>query len=108
MVVRNNIIPFEGYKLINICGIIFTKKNTNISDIDINHEKIHSYQIFEMLIIFFYLWYGVEYFIRYFFSKDKFTNQAYKNISFEKEAYINQRNMNYLSERKHYNWIKLL
>lgn len=107
-IIRNNIIPFGGYKLINICGIIFAKKNAEISEIDLNHEKIHSCQIFEMLIIFFYLWYGIEWFIRFFFSKDRFTKYAYKNMTFEREAYINQENMNYISKRKHYNWIKLL
>lgn len=33
---------------------------------------------------------------------------AYRNISFEREAYDNQYNYNYLSKRKHYSWIKYL
>lgn len=31
------------------------------------------------------------------------TKLAYKNISFEREAYQNQNDLDYLSSRKHYN-----
>ena len=34
------------------------------------------------------------------------TKLAYKNISFEREAYQNQNDLDYLSNRKHYSWIK--
>lgn len=40
MIIKNNIIPFKGYKAINLFGIIFTRKDLN--EIDINHEKIHT------------------------------------------------------------------
>lgn len=46
------------------------------------HELIHWRQQKEMLCIFFYLWYGVEWFIKLFFFKN-----AYYHISFEQEAY---------------------
>ena len=39
---------------------------------------------------------------------DRFTKLAYKNISFEREAYSNQSNLSYLSERKHYSWFKCI
>ena len=42
MVIRNNIIPFKGYKLINIFGLIFVRKNATIRDSDLNHEAIHT------------------------------------------------------------------
>lgn len=40
MIVKNKIIPFNGFKAINLFGIIFVKKNLN--NIDINHERIHT------------------------------------------------------------------
>lgn len=68
------------------------------------HEKIHSKQIFEMFIIFFYVWYLFEWIIRL-FSK----GNAYKNISFEREAYINQSVASYLNNRSFkYKWIKYI
>lgn len=105
MVVKNKLIPFPGYKMINICGIIFTRSNY-ISDIDLNHEKIHSRQIFEMLIIFYYIWYILEWLFRLimYFDFDK----AYKNLSFEKEAYKNQGNLNYLKKRGLFKWMSYM
>lgn len=105
MVIKNKIIPFPGYKMINICGIIFTRSKL-ISDVDLNHEKIHSRQIFEMLIIFYYIWYILEWLIRVimYFDFDK----AYKNISLEKEAYKNQGNLDYLKKRGLFKWMSYM
>lgn len=68
----------------------------------INHEKIHWEQQKEMLGLIFYIWYGVEYLIRKFFTKE----DAYKNLGFEKEANDNEKNLQYLDNRKRYCWIK--
>lgn len=104
-IIRNNIIPFKGFRAINLCGLLFVRKEAVITKVTINHEKIHSAQMREVLWIF-YLLYCLEWFIRllcYFSFK-----QAYKNISFEREAYANQSNMEYLKTRKHYSWISYI
>lgn len=103
-IIINNIIPFKGFKCINLFGILFCRKQLN--KIDINHETIHTKQIQELLYIFFYLWYIIEYLIRLVIYRN--TKLAYKNISFEREAYQNQYNLDYLSNRKHYNWFNYL
>ena len=81
IIIRNKFIPFGGYKAINIFGILFVKKNANIDNVTINHEKIHTKQIIELLFIFFYIWYGIELLIRYIINK----KTAYKNMLFEKD-----------------------
>lgn len=48
MIIKNNIIPFGGYKVINLFGLIFTKSDLT----DKNHENIHSVQILECAIAF--------------------------------------------------------
>lgn len=73
----------------------------------INHEKIHIRQQVELLIIPFYIWYLTEYYLKY--LKYKNPQLAYRNISFEREAYDNDQNLNYLNQRKlwrfiHYLW----
>lgn len=68
----------------------------------INHEKIHWAQQKEMVGIIFYIWYGIEYLIRKLFTKE----DPYKNLSFEREANDNENNLEYLSDRKRYSWIK--
>ena len=67
----------------------------------INHEKIHIQQQKELLVIFFYIAYVLEWFVRLFMK-----GNAYKNISFEKEAYSNDDNLEYLKQRKIFNFIK--
>ena len=68
----------------------------------INHESIHIKQQEELLIIPFYVLYITEWFIKLFI----YGKQAYYNISFEREAYDNDDNLQYLSSRKNYRWIK--
>lgn len=68
----------------------------------INHESIHIKQQQELLVIPFYILYITEWFIKLFF----YGKQSYYNISFEREAYSNEKNYKYLKERKNYAWIK--
>jgi hypothetical protein len=70
------------------------------------HEKIHLRQQLELLIIFFYLWYVIEYYYRFFKMKDAF--KAYKAISFEREAFANEHDSEYLSKRKLWGFWKYL
>ena len=69
-----------------------------------NHERIHWFQQWEMLIIFFYFWYLIEWIVKLF----KYGGQAYSNLSFEREANAHEGDMNYLPTRKWYAWIKYL
>jgi len=57
----------------------------------------------ELLYIGFYIWYLIEwlYLIFRYHSYDL----AYKNIRFEKEAYENQNNLDYLTIRKNFNYL---
>ena len=104
MVVFNSIIPFKGYKAINLFEIIFVRKECKerFTDVDLNHEKIHSAQMRELLYIGFYLWYLIEWFILLF----KYGGKAYYHIRFEKEAYDNDDNLEYLKNRSHFAFLK--
>ena len=70
----------------------------------INHELIHIYQQMELFVIPFILLYYIEFFLRFIQYKDAQT--AYRNISFEKEAYANETNYNYLKTRKWFSFVK--
>ena len=105
IIIKNSWFPFGGYSTINLFGILFTKKDS-LSEITINHERIHTKQMIEMLFIFFYLWYGIEYIIVRFFHKSQ--NCGYHDVSFEEEAYEFQENLSYLDKRKHYAWLAYL
>ncbi len=93
--------PIKGYAAINIFGFIFARNEYSpLSKKLINHEAIHTLQMRELLYVFFYMWYGLEWLIRLIQYRN--TKDAYRNISFEREAYANQCDDGYLKSRKRY------
>ena len=101
-IIRNRLIPFNGFNAMNLFGVLFVREYADLSGHTINHERIHSAQMLEMLVVPFYFFYVSEWLFRVLFTKDRFTKKAYFNISFEKEAYRNQQNKHYLKHRKHF------
>lgn len=102
-VIYNNIIPFKGFKCINLFGVLFVRKGCFMSDKDFNHEAIHSAQMKEMLYVGFYLWYFIEWIIRLCCK-----GNAYKSLGFEKEAYAHDDDLTYLTTRVRFAWWKYL
>lgn len=90
--IKNKYYPIKGYNAITHYPFVFYKK---IQKNTVRHETIHGYQQKEMLIIFFYIWYFIEWIFK-----------GYENISFEKEAYKNENDLKYTETRKRYAWIK--
>ena len=72
----------------------------------INHEKIHIRQQIEMLVLPFFIWYVLEYFVRLIQYKNR--NLAYRNISFEREAYKNESDLHYLKTRRFWTFLHYL
>jgi len=105
-VIYNRFIPFPGYSCINLFGVVFSRLNTPASEATLRHERIHSRQMLEMLIVGFYLWYLTEWLIRLLILRNQ--DQAYRTISFEREAYTMEHCPNYLATRKPFQWMKFL
>ena len=83
-IIYNDIIPFKGYKAINLFGIVFARKSARpLSDKNKNHEAIHTAQMRELLD---WVFHGFK----------------YRRITFEQEAYAHEDNPEYLEIRKHY------
>lgn len=95
----------KGFSGITLFPFIFLiDKNLKYNKTLIHHEKIHLQQQKEMFIIFFYIFYGIEWFIKLL----KYKNNAYLNLSFEREAYQNENNINYLKIRKPWAFLNYL
>jgi len=91
------IIP-NGYRSIALYPFIFLKDKRQKEDlILLNHERIHITQQKELLVLFFYLWYAIEFLIRLMIHKN--WRIAYRYISFELEAYANESNLRYVKKR---------
>lgn len=105
-IIRNNIIPIKGFKAINLFGVLFVRGDSKIDATVLNHESIHTAQMKELLYVGFYLWYIVEWVLKLVKYRDSHT--AYRNIRFEREAYVNQHYPDYLKYRKKYSFINYL
>lgn len=86
--------------------MIFKNAALKESRVIINHEKIHFRQQQELLIIFFYPLYFLHYLIN--LIKYHSHHRAYFEICFEREAYANERDLEYLKHRKPYAWLQYL
>ena len=92
---------------LSLWPFIFLKNGSlKEDDILINHEKIHLRQQKELLIVPFYILYITEWLIRTVWYLDSY--RAYQNISFEREAYLHEHDLGYLSRRKFFSFIKYL
>ena len=85
IIIYNKVLPFPGYRAINLFGIIFVRGNKPLSLRTITHEEIHTKQMLETLVVGFYVWYLLEFLIKLVicFNWDR----AYRSVSFEQEAY---------------------
>lgn len=102
-VIYNRIIPFKGFKCINLFGVLFVRKDCYMWERDYNHERIHTAQMRELWYVPFYVLYLLEWVVRLFKK-----GNAYRNISFEREAYGNEKDLSYLKYREKFAWRKYL
>jgi hypothetical protein len=90
--------PFIHYYGMALFPFILIKyRHLRYNEYLINHEKIHLQQQLEMLILPFYLLYGLNYLLNRF--KYRSHDAAYRNICFEREAYQNEDDLEYLQKR---------
>ena len=106
IIVFKYLIP-KGFRGITLFPfILLFSKSEKQNRVLLNHEKIHIRQQFELLILPFFLWYFFEFLYRWVQFKDK--KKAYLNISFEREAYSNEKDLHYLKQRSFWRFLKYL
>ena len=98
---------YRNYVGLSVWPFIILKEGAlRKDDVLINHERIHLKQQQELFIIPFYLLYISEWLLRTLLYLNSY--RAYQNISFEREAYANEDDMEYLSQRKAYSFLNYL
>jgi len=130
IVIFNRLIPFKGYLAITLYPFIFVRKaaagrySTTVN----NHEHIHGEQqkellpvgvallliaylsglgLWALLFLPVFLWlYVAEWLCKLY--RYKSSKKAYRNISFEREAYQNEKDLAYISSRRHFIWFKYI
>ena len=103
-IVENKYIPPKGFIALNLFGVIFCRDASLLTRVVKNHEKIHTEQMKELLYVLYYIWYFIEWLLKLIWYLD--SHAAYRNISFEREAYKKEKNLAYISKREKYAWLK--
>ncbi len=107
ILIVNRFLIRKGFNGIALWPFVILRKKELKKDLRIlNHERIHLRQQAELLIVFFYLWYILEFFVRWFQYKNRHT--AYRNISFEREAYANEKDFGYCNKNSFWSFLKYL
>ena len=106
IIVSRYLIP-KGFRGFTFFPFVFLKyrKDTD-NEVLLNHEKIHIKQQLEMLVVPFFIWYLFEFLYRLIQYRN--SQEAYRNISFEREAYDNEKDLNYLKLRSFWQFLKKL
>jgi hypothetical protein len=106
VIVAKYLIP-KGYRGLTLFPFVFVKYRPDSDNkVVVNHEKIHLRQQLELFVLPFYIWYLLEYAVRLLQYKN--ANLAYRNISFEREAYANELHLDYLKTRPFFSFLKYL
>lgn len=128
--IRNTIIPFPGYIAITLWPFIFVRRQAwaRFTNDVLRHERIHGRQQVELLLVgailaailaiagcgwwsllalplFFWL-YGLEWLLGLLYFGD--SKLAYRAISFEQEAYDNEHDADYITNRRPFAWLQYI
>lgn len=106
ILISKYLIP-KGYVGLALYPFVFLKsKELRLNEVLVNHEKIHLRQQLELLVLPFYVIYGFEFLIR--LLQFKKWHVAYRNISFERESYTNEKNLDYLESRSFWEFLRYM
>ncbi|HRG89548.1 MAG TPA: hypothetical protein PLW44_11045 [Chitinophagales bacterium] len=102
MILVTRLVP---YSAMAVYPFILIKTDEMRNDaVLINHERIHHRQQLELLILPFYIIYGLNYL--YHLAKLRNHYQAYRHILFEREAYAMEKDFDYLKRRRMFAFLK--
>lgn len=94
-IIYNSLLPFPGYSAMMFFGVIFARKSSApLSARTIRHEQIHAAQAKDCVGF-------IPYYLRYLVQWVKY---GYRNSPFEREAYDNEHNDDYLNLRPKHAW----
>lgn len=106
VIISRFLVP-KGFIGITLFPFIFLRKNEMKNNrVLVQHERIHIRQQLELLLIPFFIWYGIEFLCRWMQVKNR--KKAYQNISFEREAYAFEHDFTYLKKRRFFAFLSFL
>lgn len=104
LVVSKYLLP-KGFNGLTVFPFVFLREHRLGSNVVLlNHERIHLRQQLEMLVVPFFVWYALEFLWRWMQTGNRHT--AYHAIGFEREAYANEKDPDYLKARSFWGFWK--
>jgi hypothetical protein len=104
LIVSKYLIP-KGFRGLTVFPFVVVRdRNAQDYLVLMNHERIHLRQQMELLVLPFFVIYGLDYLVKLIRYRDK--SLAYRNIVFEREAYENESNLEYLKSRSFCRFMK--
>ena len=127
-IIHNKYMPFGKFGCMNILGFLFVREEVELTDKAINHEAIHTVQQYEILTasalvallasnIYASWWYmlivlampillyALAWIVALVLPP---YDRAYKDSPFEREAYANEHNPQYLATRPLFAWVNYI
>lgn len=102
-IIRNDLLPLPGFAAMNLFGVLLVRRDAQLTDRLLRHEAIHTAQMRELLYLPFYLLYLAEWLVR--LTRG---GNAYRQVSFEQEAYAHEQEEDYLASRRPFAWREYL
>jgi hypothetical protein len=104
LIVSKYLIP-KGFRGLTVFPFVVVRyRNAQDYLVLMNHERIHLRQQLELLVLPFFVIYGLDYVVKLIRYRDK--NLAYRNVVFEREAYENENDLDYLKSRSFWRFLK--
>lgn len=98
-VIETRLIPRNwSFAAITLFGLVFTPDRRRVDRRVRNHELIHCQQQLEWLYLPFFILYVIEWV--WYMLRFRDSDKAYRAISFEREAYAHEMDMDYIRTRK--------
>lgn len=106
LIVSKYLLP-PGFNGLTLFPVVLLREKSLADDaVILNHERIHLRQQIELLILPFFVWYGLEFLLRWLQKGSR--RAAYFAISFEREAYAHEKDLGYLKSRSFWGFWKFL
>lgn len=96
MILVTRLVPYSAMALYPF--ILVKREEMKQDTVLINHERIHHRQQLELLIVPFYVLYGINYLYNLISYRNHY--KAYRHIIFEREAFAMDKDTGYLKHRK--------
>jgi hypothetical protein len=106
LIVSKYLVPKSFRGLTVFPFVVLREQNAQDYLVLMNHERIHLRQQIELLVLPFFVIYGLDYLVKLIRYRNR--NLAYRNVVFEREAYENENDLTYFKSRSYWRFMSCI